>query len=177
VSRYASSKVSIRTWQFSLSSRYQLTNRLLQTSFFISWPRRSHQYCNMTPESRNSEVGANVHCQPTAGWTHSQALQERAILVTMVSYMQCNFNCWKIAAATEERNNINCWERCSIRGRLRGYERRPDETKEWSSRKTESNWGVWVWLCVCASESVIVCKCVCVTKWESECVWVCGRLG
>jgi hypothetical protein len=34
------------------------------------------KYCDMTPESLNSEVGANVHYQPTAGWTHSQALQE-----------------------------------------------------------------------------------------------------
>jgi hypothetical protein len=33
------------------------------------------------------------------------------------------------STATEERNNINWWERCDIRGRLKGYVRRPGETK------------------------------------------------
>jgi hypothetical protein len=33
------------------------------------------------------------------------------------------------STATEERDNITCWERCDIRGRLKGYVRRPGETR------------------------------------------------
>jgi hypothetical protein len=39
-------------------------------------------YGDMKPESQNNEVRANVHCQPAAGWTHSQALQQQASIAS-----------------------------------------------------------------------------------------------